>query len=618
MATKATGEGRAQLKLPAKAATKTPARARAEVSAAKGPAQSAPAPAPVAAPAAARAPSAVSAPASAPASASAGPAAAAKAIPAIVEPVDHIAKAYDALPYQSKPFPQSTPEQLAAMARMFKLDVPDITTARVLELGCAAGGNLIPLAVRYPRLKAVGIDISNVEIEQGKIQLVKLGIENCTLHAMDVAKSADRIEGQFDYVICHGVFSWVPEHVREAILKLIEDRMSPNGVAYISYNVYPGWKMREVIRDMMMFHAGGLTDPNQQLAQAKAILEYTKGITGETSTYGKMLRDEAGIMSKVTDDYLMHEHLSHENKPMYFRDFIQLAANHKLSYLGEAQLGDMAPQRLGPDVFKTLSTLSAGNILATEQYMDFFTNRVFRQTLLVHQAVVGKVDRGIRPEQFKDFWLTTNLRPDPKFDAAKAQREAAPGTAPVLSQYTDAGGRTLTVRGLVPHVMLLKLQESRPYPVSVDELVAACRAVPALAGTPEAAIRGSVGTELLNLLLQNMLRLHLEPLAPPKQTLKPQAWKLARVQAESGQNWVTNQLHQSVGLSIGHRAALILMNGQRDHAAIEAALQEQFKDGRLSAMRDKERITDEAQLAELAKVFLQQAIRELTQLAVLV
>ncbi len=584
MATKPTGEGRAQLKLPAKAATKTPARARAEVPAAKAPAAAAP----------------VLVPAPVPA----------KAIPAIVEPVDHIAKAYDALPYQSKPFPQSTPEQLASMARMFKLDVPDIATARVLELGCAAGGNLIPLAVRYPKLKAVGIDISNVEIEQGKIQLVKLGIENCTLHCLDVAKSADKIDGQFDYIICHGVFSWVPEHVREAILKLIEDRMSPNGVAYISYNVYPGWKMREVIRDMMMFHAGGLTDPNQQLAQAKAILEYTKGITGETSTYGKMLRDEAGIMSKVTDDYLMHEHLSHENKPMYFRDFIQLASSHKLSYLGEAQLGDMAPQRLGPDVFKTLSTLSAGNILATEQYMDFFTNRVFRQTLLVHQAEVGKVDRGIRPEQFKDFWLTTNLRPDPKFDAANTQG--------VLSQYTDAGGRTLTVRGLVPHVMLLKLQEARPYPVSVDELVAACRALPALAETPEAALRGSVGTELLNLLLQNMLRLHLEPLAPPKQTLKPQAWKLARVQAESGQNWVTNQLHQSVGLSIGHRAALILMNGQRDHAAIEAGLREQFKDGRLSAMRDNQRITDEAQLAELATVFLQQAIRELTQLAVLV
>ncbi|MBC7438171.1 MAG: methyltransferase regulatory domain-containing protein, partial [Bdellovibrionales bacterium] len=364
-------------------------------------------------------------------------------------PIDRIAKAYDELPYASKPFPQSTPEQLAIMARLFKLDAPDIATARVLELGCSAGGNLIPLAVRYPKLRAVGIDFSNVEIEQGKIQLVKLGIENCTLHCLDISRAAEKIEGTFDYIICHGVFSWVPEPVRQAILKLIKDRMSPTGVAYISYNVYPGWKMREVIRDMMVFHAGGLADPVQQLAQAKAILEYTKGITGETSTYGKMLRDEAGIMAKVSDDYLMHEHLSQENKPMYFREFVQMAADHKLSYLGEAQLGDMAPQRLGADVFNTLSTLSAGNILATEQYMDFFTNRVFRQTLLVHQAVVAGIDRGMKPEMLGGFWFSSVLRPDPQFDAA-----STPG---VLAQYVDTAGRTLTVRGAVPHALLAKL-----------------------------------------------------------------------------------------------------------------------------------------------------------------
>jgi methyltransferase-like protein/SAM-dependent methyltransferase len=573
-------------KAPAKAATRTTAKARAEVPA-KTVAASSPAQAEV--PASVKAPVATQE---------------AKA------PIDRIAKAYDELPYASKPFAQSTPEQLAIMSRLFKLDAPDIATARVLELGCSAGGNIIPLAVRYPKLRAVGIDFSNVEIEQGKIQLVKLGIVNCTLQCLDIAKAADKIEGQFDYIICHGVFSWVPEHVRQAILRLISERMSPNGVAYISYNVYPGWKMREVIRDMMMFHAGGLADPAQQLAQAKAILEYTKGITGETSTYGKMLRDEAGIMSKVSDDYLMHEHLSQENKPMYFREFVQMAADHKLSYLGEAQLGDMAPQRLGADVFNTLSTLSAGNILATEQYMDFFTNRVFRQTLLVHQDVVAGIDRGMKPQLLEGFWFSSVLRTDPKFDAA-----SAPG---VLSQYVDAGGRTLTVRGALPHALLARLFQAKPYPVGMDELLAACRNEPAVAGMSDEAIRAGLATELLNLLLQNMVRLHLEPVALPRQMEKPQAYALARIQAESGQMWATNLLHQSVGLSAGHRAALALMNGKRSHAELQAALLEQFKDGRLSAMRGKDRITDEGELNQLAQTFLTQALTELAQLAVLV
>jgi methyltransferase-like protein len=114
------------------------------------------------------------------------------------------------------------------------------------------------------------------------------------------------------------------------------------------------------------------------------------------------------------------------------------------------------------------------------------------------------------------------------------------------------------------------------------------------------------------------VRLHLEPVAAPKQTLKPQAFPLARVQAEAGQVWATNQLHQSVALSIGHRAVLALMNGQRDHATLEAALLEMFKDARLSAMDGEQRITDEARLNGLAKLFLQQAIVDLTQLAVLI
>jgi methyltransferase-like protein/2-polyprenyl-3-methyl-5-hydroxy-6-metoxy-1,4-benzoquinol methylase len=590
---------------PSRAATRTVPKARAEV----------PAKAADAAPAAAAAPAQAAqaaAPAQAAQAAGARPAAArsASASAASTPGVDRIAKAYDELPYQSKPFPQATPEQMAAMARLFKLTPPDIATARVLELGCSAGGHIIPLAVRYPKLQAVGIDISNVEIEQGKIQLVKLGIENCRLMCLDIAQSADRIEGRFDYIICHGVFSWVPEHVRQAILQVIQDKLSPNGVAYISYNVYPGWKMREVIRDMMMFHAGGLQEPAQQLAQAKAILEYTKNITGEASTFGKMLRDEAALMSKVSDDYLMHEHLSHENHPMYFRDFIQQAADHQLAYLGEALLGDMAPQRLGPDVFNTLSTLSAGNILATEQYMDFFTNRVFRQTLLVHQAQAPQVDRGIKPALIEGFSFTTALKPDPKFDAAQS-----PG---VLSQYVDAAGRVLTVRGLVPHEALRRLTDARPYPLDMAAMLAACRENPQLAAVPEESLRGSLGTELVNLLLQNMVRLHLAPLQPPAQRERPRAFALARVQAEAGQPWVTNPLHQSVALSQGHRAALALMDGQRDLDALTTALVAHFRDGRLNAMRGQERITDEAQLQDLARAFAQQSIGELAALALLV
>jgi SAM-dependent methyltransferase len=277
-----------------------------------------------------------------------------------------IADAYDTVPYQSKPFAQSAPEQLAVMAQLFGLTPPDFRNARVLELGCSAGGNLIPLAAKYPGVKAVGLDISKVEIEHGQEVIKKAGITNCELKALDIVKAQSEIKGQFDYIVCHGVFSWVPEIVRHAILDVIRDHLSPTGVAYVSYNVYPGWKTREVIREMMMFHASGRPTPAEKLQQAKAILEYTKNISAEASTYGKLLRDEAAQVGRAEDYYLYHEYLEIENNPMYFRDFIGLGGERKLAYLGEAGLSDMAPQRLGKDISDTLGMLSGGNILATE------------------------------------------------------------------------------------------------------------------------------------------------------------------------------------------------------------------------------------------------------------
>ncbi len=521
-----------------------------------------------------------------------------------------IAEAYDSLPYQSKSFPQSTPEQLAIMARLFKLDPPDITAARVLEIGCAAGGNIIPLAALYPRLHAVGVDLSSVQIAEGKAQVDALGIRNCELHCLDVTRVAGSIDGPFDYIICHGVFSWVPEPVRQAILSLIHERLSPNGVAYVSYNVYPGWRTREIIRDMMLFHAGGMQDPVQRLEQAKAILAYTKNAADKTSVYGKMLAGEAAYLSNARDDYLMHEYLSPDNRPMYFREFIELAAEHQLAYLGEAELSDMAAQRLGTEVFDTLATLSGGDILATEQYMDFFINRTFRQTLLVHRSVVDRVNRRIEPEQLDDLLFTTHVRPDPAFDPA-----ARPG---IRSQYVDDSGRTLSARGDVSHALLSALTQGAPWPLSLDVLLSACRLSPALAQFDEQALRARASAELLNLLMQGMLRLHAPPaVTAPKSMDKPQAWPLARLQAQAGQVWATNMLHEPFALSAGNRAAMALMDGQRGHADLQAALQDQLRDGSLNAMRGGERITNEEELAVIAKLMFEQALRELSRLAVL-
>jgi methyltransferase-like protein/2-polyprenyl-3-methyl-5-hydroxy-6-metoxy-1,4-benzoquinol methylase len=522
-----------------------------------------------------------------------------------------IADAYDTVRYQSKPFAQSAPEQLAVMAQLFGLTPPDFRNARVLELGCSAGGNLIPLAAKYPGVQAVGLDLSKVEIEHGRQMIRQAGINNCKLFALDIVKAQSEIKGQFDYIVCHGVFSWVPEIVRHAILDIVRDHLAPTGVAYVSYNVYPGWKTREVIREMMMFHASGRPTPAEKLQQAKAILEYTKSISAEGSTYGKLLRDEAAQVGRVDDYYLYHEYLEIENNPMYFRDFIGLAGAHKLVYLGEAGLSDMAPQRLGKDISETLGMLSGGNILATEQYMDFFTNRTFRQTLLVHEAQAAKINRSLSPKSMREFSVSTTLFVDPEFKAVESQLP--------LAQYKDNFGRSIGVNGVLSLELIKVLVDAKPGSIAFSNIVSKLKAsVAGLASNADEAINNAVGMELINLLVQNVIKLSLEETVIPAISAKPKAYALARAQAELGQTWATNLAHQPVGISPAHRSVLALLDGTRDHAALQAELLAQLKDGRLTAHRGQERITADHELIPLAGQFCAQALNDLRQLMVLV
>jgi cyclopropane fatty-acyl-phospholipid synthase-like methyltransferase len=82
--------------------------------------------------------------------------------------IDDLRAGYDEAPYESYAHPQSAPGQLAAIAWAFGLDPPDVVDCRVLEIGCAAAGNLIPFAATHPLARTVGIDLSQVHIDEGR------------------------------------------------------------------------------------------------------------------------------------------------------------------------------------------------------------------------------------------------------------------------------------------------------------------------------------------------------------------------------------------------------------------------------------------------------------------
>src|SRR5579871_484360 len=163
------------------------------------------------------------------------------------------ASSYDEMPYQVHSHPESHPDRIATVAHLFSLSPASPAKARVLELGCAGGGNIAPMAEMYPASQFLGIDNSKTQIDQGNALIRPLGMKNLELRHASIL-DIDESFGKFDFIIAHGVYSWVPEPVQNKILAVIRDHLTPNGIAYVSYNTLPGWHMRGMIRDMMLYH----------------------------------------------------------------------------------------------------------------------------------------------------------------------------------------------------------------------------------------------------------------------------------------------------------------------------------------------------------------------------
>ncbi len=510
---------------------------------------------------------------------------------------------YDAVPYHSHPFPQSQPDRLAVVACLFGLEPALPSQARVLELGCAAGGNLIPLAARYPQGTFLGIDYSAVQVSAAQQQIAALGLSNIRIEQRDITNFS--VDETFDYVICHGVYSWVPEPTRAAILRVCREALTDRGVAYVSYNTYPGWRMREVVREAMLFHAGGQQDAGQRLAQGRAFLQFMGQAADPASIFGQLLKVESDMIANYRDDYVFHEHLEQYNAPCYFKDFMAQADRHGLAYLGEANFVEMLPQHLGADVQRTLEQISAGSIIQTEQYMDFIRNRYFRQTLLVKRERIGDIQRNIRAEQLATFNLSANI---------KTQRDVNV-TASTVATFESALGRTMDVTEPIIKAALLTLGQAYPRSVTFDGL---CRAASGLAQTAGAQ-QDTLLNALLALAVNGLLDLHAEPvLFAGAREPRPQAFPVARHQALTGSTIVTNGRHEQVTLNIFQVALLGLLDGKHELAALTDALAAKCLAGEINLHQDGQQVNSPEGLGALMPGLIVENLRLLDTASLLI
>jgi SAM-dependent methyltransferase len=289
---------------------------------------------------------------------------------------------YDEIPYPSVPFQQTHPDRLAVLASLYGLRPAPVERCRILELGCGDGGNLIPMALGLPSAKLVGIDLAGQPIARGQETIEKLGLGNVTLHQEDLCTFARQPEPEpFDYIIAHGVYSWVPPDAREALLAICRRNLAPQGVAYVSYNAYPGSHTRDMVREMLLYHVAGAPDSQATIDRARGLarlladaLVASDDLTGLRSDLRAAATRHAGA--------LFHDELSPVNQPFYLHEVAERAGAHGLQFLAEADFVEMQDRAFSPAVREILAAVEQerGRV-AREQYLDFLKARRFRQTV---------------------------------------------------------------------------------------------------------------------------------------------------------------------------------------------------------------------------------------------
>lgn len=475
------------------------------------------------------------------------------------------ANSYDAVPYSVNAFPQTRPDRLAAIAALFGLDAPPPRRCRVLELACASGGNLIPLALANRDSAFVGIDLSQRQIEDGREVVRQLGLENVELKQMSILDVDDDL-GTYDYVLAHGVYSWVPPEVQDKILEICRQNLSPNGVAYVSYNALPGWHARGAIREMLCYHTRKLTGPVERVREARQFLAFLASSAKQVAGgYGTLLLQELAVLAQTPDSYLLHEHLEEFNEPLYFHQFAQRAAAKGLQYLGEAHVGTMLAGQFGADAEQTLRNISP-DLLHMEQYMDFVRNRMFRQTLLCHDDVV--LDCALRPQAVKSFHVASPLRPA----SAEAGGPSA-GASPGGAEEFRGSRATLVTQDPLLKTALQYLSAMWPLSVSFVELYSAARAclerrhLPSEAFTGEAAGSADVlATRLLNCHASGLVEFTVgKPDFVLAVSERPTASPYARLRAAEGGK-VTNLRLETVPMGEPSRLVLRNLDGSHDRS----------------------------------------------------
>lgn len=300
----------------------------------------------------------------------------------------HAASGYPAMSH-----PSADPAVNAVAARLVGLEVNDPSRASILDLGCASGHHLLALASRWPDARCVGVDHDAGAIDFARVLAGEAGLANVEFVAADLVGFQGG--GRFDYVIAHGVFSWVPDRVKLALLRQIANHLAPAGVAVVSFNVAAGWRRRfPVIQKVRAIQQAGR---DVELLHALMVLRDVSENGAERVIADDMVAKGSAVLA--------HDDFAPVCDAFSLTDFVALAAHHGLRWLGEGVPGENAP--VGGAAVG--ASRQAGDVVSVQNALDEAGGRTFRSALLCRDDVV--LPERVPASVVADFFLTKGAHP---------------------------------------------------------------------------------------------------------------------------------------------------------------------------------------------------------------
>ncbi|MDA1052979.1 MAG: class I SAM-dependent methyltransferase [Planctomycetota bacterium] len=450
--------------------------------------------------------------------------------------------AYDQVAYPSYPFPASHPDRLAVAAHLSGIDAAGVKSCRVLELGCGAGGNILPLADTLPGSQFVGVDVSSQQIDEARHVCDAIGLTNLELLDRDIL-TLDKSLGEFDYVLCHGVFSWTTEEVRRKILSVCTTNLSPHGVALINYNTFPGWHLHNWVRDMIRTRALTFAGPAAQIREARTMIDVLiAAFKPQRQPHHGLLLGELENMKRYSDEFLFHAILNFQNQPFYLHEFVSCCEDHALRYIGDAEPALGWIGTVAHDTATQFSQLCPDQVVL-EQHLDFVNNTTSRRSLLCRKSVA--VSREEQAQRLAELHVSGSLK------------VASDTSDPNVSVFQNPAGRKIATRDAGLSAALLAVANAWPASVPYDTL------------TRDSDVgRSTWEPDLLNCHAAGIIEFNLRP-SPCNRDLdeRPATTRLARRQA-ANQDFVTNLRHQAIRLAPAQRQLLQYLDGTHTHAEL--------------------------------------------------